>query len=511
MNTAHGRRAAYVAAPEHVKPDRLFDRDDEWAALGAFADDPTPAPRLGMVRGRPRQGKSLLLEAMARSTGGLYFCGQQATEAETLRRLRAEYERHAGAQPDGPAWQDWGQALDALFALGDDRPYLVVVDSFPALVRSSPTLPAALRAALHRLEVAPRTNRVRLVLSGETGPVMGRLFTVGSHLHALAGLRLEVRPLDYRRAARLWGLDDPELALLVHAVVGGTPAYRYDYVSEDAPRDLDDFDDWICRTVLSPRTPLFAEARHLVDEEVAQATPGICHSVLTALATGRTTQGEVATFLGQQLADVSRALTLLRDHGVLRSEPDGLRPAVTRHRITDQLLAFEHAVARPRRTELEQTDAASVWRAARDDFTAYVVEPQFGDVCRQWAARFAGPALLGADGPVTAVYGSPADPGEPDRPTGAPDATAAEVVVRSAGDTVGPPLALGLARWGTPMDAGHLERLRALAARSAEPARAAAGDVRLLLFGTRGFSDDLHAAADRGEVVLVDPPRLYAP
>jgi hypothetical protein len=181
-------------------------------------------------------------------------------------------------------------------------------------------------------------------------------------------------------------------------------------------------------------------------------------------------------------------------------------------------VAFEHAVARPRRTELEQAPAGTVWQEARADFAAHVLRPQFAHVCRQWAAHFAAPSLFGADGPVTAVYGSVADPGAPAGATdGAAgeeepaDLVAAEVVVRPAGDTVGPPLALGLARWGTPLDVGHLERLRALARRSAGPARGPTDDVRLLLFGTRGFSGDLHEAAARDEVLLVDPVRLYAP
>ncbi|MEU0397652.1 hypothetical protein ABZ208_33775 [Streptomyces sp. NPDC006208] len=59
---------------------------------------------------------------------------------------------------------------------------------------------------------------------------------------ALATLELAVRPLDLRQAARLWGIDDSRLALLVHAVVGGAPAYRYEFVSDDTPTGPDDFD-----------------------------------------------------------------------------------------------------------------------------------------------------------------------------------------------------------------------------------------------------------------------------
>jgi hypothetical protein len=75
------------------------------------------------------------------------------------------------------------------------------------------------------------------------------------------------RPFDYTDAARFWGADDPKLALLLHAVVGGTPAYRREFVAFDTPSGLADFDAWVIRTVVNPQSPLFREARYLLAEE----------------------------------------------------------------------------------------------------------------------------------------------------------------------------------------------------------------------------------------------------
>ena len=53
-------------------------------------------------------------------------------------------------------------------------------------------------------------------LLGGTAPLRGR-----------AKLELLVQPFDFREAADFWGvLGDPELAFQLHALVGGTPAYR---------------------------------------------------------------------------------------------------------------------------------------------------------------------------------------------------------------------------------------------------------------------------------------------
>ena len=58
--------------------------------------------------------------------------------------------------------------------------------------------------------------------------------------------------------------SDPKLAMLLHAVVGGTPAYRREFVAFDVPSGLADFDSWVIRTVLNPQSPLFREARYLL-------------------------------------------------------------------------------------------------------------------------------------------------------------------------------------------------------------------------------------------------------
>ena len=50
------------------KPLRIVGRDAEWRRLAAFAAG--SGVRLGVVGGRRRQGKTLLLEAVTRATGG---------------------------------------------------------------------------------------------------------------------------------------------------------------------------------------------------------------------------------------------------------------------------------------------------------------------------------------------------------------------------------------------------------------------------------------------------------
>ncbi|MGE7434244.1 ATP-binding protein [Kitasatospora sp. NPDC001175] len=250
------------AAATVERPKGLFDRSAEWGALAAFASDPRPGPAVGMVTGPRGQGKTYLLQELARATGGFYF-GAQATEAESLRRLADQLVGRTGE--GSPArWRGWEDALDALVALAADRPLPVILDGFPELVRQSPVLPSAVTSVCRRLHDGDGRNRARMLLCGSAMPVMQRL--LGS-APMTADLQIEIGRLDYRQGARLWEIEDPVLALQVSAVVGASPAFRHDAAGEDAPAHRDDFDAWVCRTVLNPRLPLFWRAGHLIERE----------------------------------------------------------------------------------------------------------------------------------------------------------------------------------------------------------------------------------------------------
>ncbi|MFH8773663.1 ATP-binding protein [Streptomyces sp. NPDC017958] len=484
------------------KPQKIFDRDAEWRELVAFACDGRPEARLGVVSGRLRQGKTYLLEALTGTLGGFYFGAQQGTQAELLSHLADELARYTNAS-SAPHWHGWEDAAADLLALGDQRPTPIVLDEFPDLVRQSPSLPSILHSAYRRRD-GGRPGQARLLLSGSSLPLMHRLFGAASPLHELSDLHLTVGPLGYRQAARFWGIDDPVLALLVHAVVGGTPVYRRDYVGDDAPTGREDFDGWVCRSVLNPGKPLFREAYHLLREEIDHKDRALCHSTLAAVATGCSTQGQVADCLGAPLTDTARCLGLLREHGLLHSEPDAFRPSLIRLRIAEPLLAFEHAVVRPHRSALAQQDPVAVWKHARPDLDSLVARSHFAQICRDWALRFAdGPDIFGTQ-PRSVAHGSVADPAQP----GGTD-VAAEVVVRGRGDALnGSLLSVGLARWDEVMDLDHLERVRSLlgilAGRGEDTTR-----TRPACYSGAGFSPALRAAEAQGRVVLVDLDRLY--
>lgn len=482
------------------KPELIFDRDAEWDDLARFAVDDRAGATLGVVTGRRRQGKTMLLYELAKATGGFYFGATEATEADSLRRLGQAIGQHTGSVgPIGLA--DWAGAVDALLALGRQRPVPVVLDEFPFLARTSRELPSVIQHALTPGRPQRVESRARLLLCGSALSFMGGLLAGSAPLRGRAGLELPVTPLDYRTAARFWGITDPRLAVQVYAIVGGTPAYRREYVQDDSPAGPDDYDSWVVRAVLNPGRPLFREARYLLAEDPDLREPALYHSVLAAVAEGNATRGGIASYIGRKATDLQHPLTVLEDAGLLAREPDLLRTGRSSYRITEPLVTFYQAVMRPAWTALEQRRGAEVWRRSQQRFASAVLGPRFEELVRHWTVRFADPEAFGG---VVAEVGRATvnDPA---------NRTSHELDVLAVGEPsrdLRPVLAIGEVKWSEQVGVGHIARLE----RVRELLRARSGldaaGARLLLASGTGFADDL-VAADRADVILVDLHRLY--
>jgi hypothetical protein len=129
----------------------------------------------------------------------------------------------------------WHEAIDALLALGDDRPVPVVIDEFPYLVSANASLPSIIQNALAPRRPERERSRTRLLLCGSAMSFMGKLLGGTAPPRGRAGLELIVHPLDYALSTEFWGVSDPVLAVKVNAIVGGTPAYRREFVGDDTP------------------------------------------------------------------------------------------------------------------------------------------------------------------------------------------------------------------------------------------------------------------------------------
>jgi AAA+ ATPase superfamily predicted ATPase len=472
------------------KPDRVFARDAEWGHLSRFVSGAGGQPQFGVVSGRRRQGKTYLVEALAEQTGGMYFGATQATETESLALFATALAEHVRA-PSPPRFESWDDAIRYLFSL-DDSVGPFVIDEFPYLSKASAALPSILQREIDR--AASAGQQTKLLLCGSAMSVMGGLLAGTAPLRGRATLELVVKPFDYRLAAEFWKLTDPRLAVLVHAVVGGTPAYRR-FVSDDSPGSVRQFDDWVLRTVLSPASPLFREARYLLEEEMDVRDAALYHSVLAAVASGNGTRGGIANYVGRKATHISHQLVVLEDSGLLRRQQDVFRSGRATYQVAEPLVTFYQVVMRPQWGLLESGRAENVWEAARARFAAQVAGPHFEQICREFA--MAAPAEL--FGELPGEIGAGVVPDHQNRSQIEVDVVVLAPAIPGRRRKL---LSLGEVKWGEVMGRRHVDRLNR--ARQLLSKDYDTSDTILACYSGAGFAPDIEPS-----VLTVGLDQLY--
>ena len=490
-----------MSEPTVARPPQLFDREAEWSDLVRFVSGPSGAARIGLVYGHRRQGKSFMLELLAQSTGGFYHQALEEEGAPALEHFATASAAFAGL----PSWaggrfDDWATALRALAEQAAGRP--IVIDEFPYLLRKSPELPSLIQAAYDGVW-SGRHPAFQLIVCGSALSVMARLLTGQQALRGRAMLDMPLRAFDFRESRAFWGIRDHDAALLVNAVLGGSPGYR-DLLAGTAPTDSAELGDWLADGVLNPSHALFREAEYLLSEDPTLVDRALYRSIIAAIAVGESTRRGVGAVLGRPdtaldhpLIQLERAQFILRDADVLRPN----RPLL---RVADPLLRFHFAVVRPDLARFEARRTRDAWVDAEPRFRSQVLGPHFETLARAWTERYASEQTLGGR-PVRVGFAQVNDPE-------AKQSFELDVVAEAPGPQVGGRprlLAIGEAKAGdrprTSADLARLVRLRALLA-----TRADVGGSRLLLFGRSGFEGELVAtASSRPDVELVDLERLY--
>jgi hypothetical protein len=482
------------------KPERLFDRETEWGELTRFAGSAARGATLGLLYGRRRQGKTLMLELLARETGGFLFAATQQSAAQNLADLGQAYANHLGLRQPVQL-RTWPEALEELLRLGERAATPVLIDEFPYLVAATPALPSYLQRALSPLGFARERTRTRLILCGSALTTMSQLLGSSAPLRGRAELELILRPFGFREAAAFWGTDDLDTAFRLNALVGGTPAYR-EMCGGSGPGSAREFDQWVLERLLNPASAMFREGRLLLREEPAIADPTSYTAVLAAVSAGNARRSQIAAALERPSTSLAHLLAGLTDVGLLEPVGDALREKRTVWRIAEPVIRLHQLVIARHEPELVAGLADRVWRAVADTVEARIYGPHLEDVARQWCLRHAAPETLG--GIAARVLPSEISCRQHQR-----GHELDVVVIESSPHAADRITAIGEAKaTSSAVGIGQLERLEH--ARALLPDARVSARPKLLLFARSGFTRELsRTAAARADVELIGLGRLY--
>jgi uncharacterized protein len=475
------------------RPPSLFDREREWSELSTFVTDHGSENRLAIVLGRRRQGKSMLIRHIVEATNGFYFEAAQQSSAQNLADFSDSWNRSHGG--DGRSFPTWRSVVEHLGNLEpSDTPHVIALDEVGFLIDSAPELPSLLQ----RLFTEAPAGGLRVILCGSAFAQMRRLLAPSAPLRGRQHRTLQIDPFDYRTAASFWGLDtNADSAFQLHALIGGTPAYRR--FTTDAPLPLGDIDNFVTRFVLDPSSVLYGEGRAVVADDKSLSDKALYWAVLNAIADGATRRSEIAGLLDRPDSALHVPIETLVAAALIEKRPDPFNRRATTFFVTEPMLRTERVLIAPERARIERGRAAVVWEDAQPRLARRVYGPHLEWMAAEWLLSFASPATAGGEirsaGPAVVARGGVRS--QLDVVAVAPDQ-----------DDVDRICLIGECKAGSdPVGRNQLERLDSIAN---DLDKRAAPTVKRLLVARSGFTAELRRLArNRSEVELVDLSRLY--
>ena len=339
-----------------------------------------PRARLLIIYGRRRVGKTELLRVFCRGKRHVFFAADLGPDHEQLASFSQRlWELAYGEATPGFTFPSWEAAFYFLSGLAGEQKLVVVLDEFPYLMERNPALPSVLQKVWDK---ELQKTRLLLILCGSYVGVMER--EVLGYKSALYGRRSGqylVEPLGFHEIAGFFPGQDPLWQVEAYAVLGGVPAYLWEFAGED------DLFAGIARKILRRGTFLYEEPRFLLMQELRE--PANYFAVLRAVAHGKTRLNEITQAAGfHDRSAASRYLDILRELGLIQrlvpvteKQPQKSRRGI--YRIKDQFLRFWFRFVYPHRSELEEGEVERILETGIKPFFPEFVGPAFEEVCRQ--------------------------------------------------------------------------------------------------------------------------------
>ena len=264
-----------------------------------------------VVYGRRRVGKTALINEFCKDKPTVFFSALSATAKENLEALSKAVYCYSG--PEGmnaPVYNSFDDAFDAITALAETTRLVFVIDEYPYLAKSEPSISSRLQ---HLIDKVWQNSRIFLILCGSSMSFMeNQVLGYESPLYGRRTAQYRISALTYREVAVFNPSLTPEQQAMIYGITGGIPHYINKLDVND------DFDDAVMDNIFNTSAYLFEEPENLLKQELRE--PAVYNSIIAAVAGGASRVNEISTKTSLDTAVCVKYLKTLIELGILKKE-----------------------------------------------------------------------------------------------------------------------------------------------------------------------------------------------
>lgn len=314
---------------------KFYDREQEMDALRKIEALSEHDAQMTVITGRRRIGKTTLIKkAFTRIPFVYFFVGKKSETllcGELVEIIRESLGEELGV------FSDFSRLLKAIMGISKHRNFTLVLDEFQNLSHTRGSIYSDIQNVW---DDNKEESKINLVVCGSIYSKMKKIFDDKDEpLYGRATARFKIRPFSISTVKEIMRDSKPDYTnedlLAMYMITGGVAKYVEQLVTRGALTK-----DEIIRDALSVGSYFLDEGQEMLRDEFGKDY-GNYFSILSALATGETSRGEIKSYTGVEAGGYLDKLE--NDYGIIaRRRPylAGEKSKNVEYSISDNFLNF---------------------------------------------------------------------------------------------------------------------------------------------------------------------------
>lgn len=363
----------------------FIGREREVAALDRLYE--SNKFEFAVIYGRRRVGKTALINHFIDNKEAIYFMGVESNEKQNLENFSKSIIEYSSGIEAETSFLSFQSALEYVFKLAEKKRFILAIDEYPYVARSSKSLASTLQLLIDKYK---DTSQLMLILCGSSMSYMeDEVLAYKSPFYGRRTAQMKIQPFSFEETCRCFKNFSDEDKALAYGIVGGTPQYLL---------QMDDrlsIEDNIKNTYLNPISFLYEEPTNLLKQEVRE--PAIYTAIITAIAVGASRMSDISNKVGEDSNICANYLKSLINLGIVKKEtPYGEKTSrKSIYSIEDNMFRFWYRFVPNNNSVIMRGAADIVYRRIEPQLSEYM-GTVFEEICKQYLWKL----LLDGNSPV---------------------------------------------------------------------------------------------------------------